>query len=713
MSHTRSERRVVSAGLLARVACTLLLALLAVPPVAAADLDARAQALRAELAGNAANTPSSQVALMQRQLLASLDRRRDLQRVRADLQAAAARNVAAAAAPAPTTLLERDDLRREVQQLDAAIEADTRRAELLHADRAAAAVWLTQTMANLRRASDAAGTHPVDAQARLEVEFAESSTAELDLMIGVVELQSQATHAQREALVRRLSAAAANLQPSDADVAEIERRLAERTDELQRRLADAIAARDRAQQARDAGAAGADPQHATTLAEQLNTRDIEVQLVREAQTNHNTEQVAWQIVLRFWRGHDASALAEARERGPSVRAAIERRLGVMTASSALMLAKLDEITMRLTRTPNAPEAAEWRAQQATFEERLRVIQDGVLDQHRALAFLDRIREDFDTRVSTMTFVERLAVGWATATGWLGRMWNFELFTIEQTVEVDGRQTAVPHGVTVAKLIEAPLLLLFGLFVTFRITAIMERIARRRGVDEIRARLTRRWVLGLLACACALSSLALAGIPLAAFAFLGGAVAIGVGFGMQTLFKNLISGVLLLIERPFRLGDEIQIGELRGTVVGIDLRASVVRDSDGGETLVPNSALIEQNLRNVTSRQKAVRHSLTIIVDAQSDPREVSEAMRDAAQRHGQLIEGREPHVLLEEFGVDGLRFRLHYWTEPMSNADRQRVASDLRQMILTGFRAAGVRLVEHAPPTVLVGAAAGAAAAVA
>src|SRR5262249_52995021 len=142
-------------------------------------------------------------------------------------------------------------------------------------------------------------------------------------------------------------------------------------------------------------------------------------------------------------------------------------------------------------------------------------------------------------------------------------WNFELFTVEQTIEVDGRQTAVPRAVTVAKLIEAPLLLLLGLFVAFRVTALLERLAHRRGVDAVRAGLTRRWALGILACACALASLVVAGIPLAAFAFLGGAVAIGIGFGMQNLIKNLISGVLLLIERPFRIGDEIVLGDLRG------------------------------------------------------------------------------------------------------------------------------------------------------
>ena len=78
------------------------------------------------------------------------------------------------------------------------------------------------------------------------------------------------------------------------------------------------------------------------------------------------------------------------------------------------------------------------------------------------------------------------------------------------------------------------------------------------MDDGRARLLARWAFALLVAACVLASLAIAGIPLAAFAFIGGAVAIGIGFGMQTLFKNLISGVVVLIERPFRLGDVIVV-----------------------------------------------------------------------------------------------------------------------------------------------------------
>ena len=128
------------------------------------------------------------------------------------------------------------------------------------------------------------------------------------------------------------------------------------------------------------------------------------------------------------------------------------------------------------------------------------------------------------------------------------------------------------------------------------------------------------------------------------------MAIGIGFGMQALFKNLISGVLVLVERPFRLGDVIEVGALRGMVVDIDLRTSVVRDADGADTLIPNSVLMEENVKNVHVSDAAcsARRS-SVVVDGDSDPRAVVDAMRAAAQRHGQLADDPEPAVLLEDF----------------------------------------------------------------
>jgi small-conductance mechanosensitive channel len=340
--------------------------------------------------------------------------------------------------------------------------------------------------------------------------------------------------------------------------------------------------------------------------------------------------------------------------------------------------------------------ADKRALRDVFNARLQMVHRAQYDESRVADMIARVRADFDQGLRMASWKERARVGWAMLTDSLSRLWNLELFTVDQTVEVEGRTTEVPRGVTVGKVVKAPLLLLFGLFAAIKLTKWGERwLHRHRGMDEGRARLMGRWVLALLIAAAVLASLAIAGIPLAAFAFIGGAVAIGIGFGMQALFKNLISGVLVLIERPFRLGDVVEVGTLRGTVVDIDLRTSVIRDSDGADTLIPNSVLMEENVKNVTYRSRMFHQVLDVVVDGEADTRAVGEAMLAVAARHGQLAEEPEPSVLLDEFADNGLRFALHYWIELRPGTDRRRIASDLRLMILGAFADAGIKM---APP---------------
>ena len=662
------------------------------------DLETRAQALRSDLAATEQSSPRSTRAALERQLLTSLERRRDLERARDDARVILAAAPTAASAAPPRTVLEVDDLRRHVQQLDASIEASVRRLELLHADRDAAAARLTRTVAQRRQFED-----PVDPQAeqvvvaRREAEFAESATAELDVLLDVVELQQKSERAQRDALASRLASVTTLAPLTVEEVTEIERRLTAQSAELQQRLVAAAKAREVAHRELQEQGASASAEGAKTLKERLGTRDIDIELTREALSNLTIKQAAWQLAIRYWRDNDPAAVVEARERGPAIHASLTRRLDFMSTSADQLLTRIGTLDAQLAQAPTAPDAPEWQAQRSLVDEQLRMLQSGILDERGTLALLDRLRSDFNERMSTAAFKDRVALVWASARNLIERAWNFELFTVEQTVEVDGRKTSVPRSVSVAKVVKAPLLLLIGLFLAFRLTAVIERLARRRGVDEASARLARRWTLGLLTGACVLASLAIAGIPLAAFAFIGGAVAIGVGFGMQTLFKNLISGVLVLVERPFRLGDEIQVGDLRGLVVDIDLRASVVRDSDGSETLIPNSVLVEQNVRKMTSRSRIAEQTLTVVVDSQSDPREVMEAMRGAAQRHGQLIDSREPVISLDDFGAQGLKFSMQYWIDVMPGSERRRIASDLRLMILGAFGTAGIRL----PPSLI------------
>ena len=107
----------------------------------------------------------------------------------------------------------------------------------------------------------------------------------------------------------------------------------------------------------------------------------------------------------------------------------------------------------------------------------------------------------------------------------------------------------------------------------------------------------------------LLTLNLARIPLSVFAFLGGALAIGVGFGTQTIIKNFISGMILLVERRVQIGDTIEIDGVSGAVTAVDLRSSTVRSGDGQDTLVPNSVLLEHKVTNWTLYDRKVRRSV--------------------------------------------------------------------------------------------------------
>lgn len=668
-----------------------LIVLLLVAPARAQDnLEARAAALRVTLAETEA-TDASRSALLQRQLLTSLERRRDLERSRTDAERLL--NAPVARQPDPQGLLERDGMRRQLQELDATLLGEARRVALLKEERNAAAARLADLVAAHRTLAGTANAAAAKLEtAGLEMQLAESAVAELDLLSGLLTLQRDSAQRRRAGLAAQLERASSR---GDAgtyarDEAAIEERLRAENQALQSRLAAAAIERERAKTELGSATPSGDA-HGKLLAERLANADIELDLTREALANLAIEQAAWQLALRFQRDGDAAALIEAREQGPRLRRRLQRRVEFLAASSAQVLERIGALDAELDKVPTE-DLADRKALREVLELRLRRMQLAVLDEKNVEALLERLRGEFEAHAGSVSLREKAALSAASVRAWTQRLWNFELFAINQSVEVEGRKTSIARGVTVGKLVKAPLLLLLGLFLSFRLTAWAERRARRRGVDEDRARLVRRWSLGVLVCAWTLASLALAGIPLAAFAFAGGAIAIGVGFGTQNLFKNLISGILVLVERPFRLGDVIEVGTLRGTVVDIDLRTSVVRDRDGAETLIPNSTLVEQSVRNLTFRSRSVRQSLSVHVEHDCDPRLVMDALRSAAERHGQLLDTPAPVVHLSDLNLHGQCFSLHYWLELEPGMETQRIASDLRLMVFNALADAGLRL---------------------
>ena len=287
--------------------------------------------------------------------------------------------------------------------------------------------------------------------------------------------------------------------------------------------------------------------------------------------------------------------------------------------------------------------------------------------------------------------ERLTAGWRAATRWLSVLWHYELFSVEDSVEVDGSRVPVSYGVTVDKSVGALLLFVLGYWALARLSRVAQRVlVTRFGIEAQLAQVIRRWLVILFTLGLVVFVLNLARIPLAVFAFLGGALAIGVGFGTQTIIKNLISGIIILFERKIRVGDIVNIGETTGNVVAVDLRATTISGFDGVEALVPNSTFLENTVTNWTYSSPSIRRELRIGVAYGSDTRLAASLLAQCAREHAHVLRDPIPEVFFEDYGDSALQFVLVYWVQLGLQVGPRRVDSDLRHAIGDRFAEAGI-----------------------
>jgi potassium efflux system protein len=296
--------------------------------------------------------------------------------------------------------------------------------------------------------------------------------------------------------------------------------------------------------------------------------------------------------------------------------------------------------------------------------------------------LDRCKLEMDARFRVISFTDYLKEAMFTARDFLSQVWEFELFAAQDTIEVDGQQISGKRSITVDKVVMALAILIFGYMIAVRLANLIERLSvTRLDMDASQAHIARRWIMFLQVMILVVSSMMVVRIPLTVFAFMGGAVAIGAGFGMQNLLKNLISGLMLLIERPFRPGDMVEVGGVRGRVTDIGVRSSHILEANGIETLIPNSTFIEQNVTNWTLSDQSVRIVVNIGVAYGSPIKEVTRLLLEVAERHGLVLNEPAPFVLFEDFGSDALLFGLYIWIELKRDVSWKVIASDLRYMI--------------------------------
>ena len=331
-----------------------------------------------------------------------------------------------------------------------------------------------------------------------------------------------------------------------------------------------------------------------------------------------------------------------------------------------------------------------KQQLQSLQQRSNALQRVYRGTERLDQLLDRWDEELLDAAAALPLAERLSNLFSDASAFLGRLWDFELFTAEDTIIVDEQAITGKRSITVGKTIKVLLILIVGYWITGVLARFAERQAAKRfSIDPTHASLMRRWLRALLLTCLLIFSLVSVRIPLTAFAFGGGALAIALGFGTQTILKNLVSGVIILFERPFKVGDVLDIGTNRGVVTSIGLRASVVRLWDNTETLIPNSELLESRLTNWTYSNRNVRFTITVGVAYGSDTRLVTRLLGEIADRHSQVAQLPKPQVFFTSFGNSALDFELRFWVDVLKDNAAQ-ISSDLRHMIAESFVEQGV-----------------------
>ncbi len=272
-----------------------------------------------------------------------------------------------------------------------------------------------------------------------------------------------------------------------------------------------------------------------------------------------------------------------------------------------------------------------------------------------------------------------------------KVWSFEVMSYEDQVEIDGQIISGKVPVTLGTLLRALLFFVVGYWIFSKIANRLETslIARGHLVDS-HARTLRTWGMIVVGVFLAIGTLSFLKIPLTIFAFFGGALAIGLGFGMQTLIKNFISGIIVLVERKVRVGDILDVDGIVGMVTEVNTRSSVIRSADDVETMIPNSAFLENRVTNWTLSSSKIRRSLRVGVAYGTDPQTVMLILTESAARHGLVLKTPEPFAIFEDFGDSALIFSLYFWVELGNGGNAMVITSDLRLMIDKRFTESGI-----------------------
>jgi len=182
-----------------------------------------------------------------------------------------------------------------------------------------------------------------------------------------------------------------------------------------------------------------------------------------------------------------------------------------------------------------------------------------------------------------------------------------------------------------------------------------------------------------------------GIDLSTVTILAGALGIGIGFGLQNITNNLVSGIIILFERPIKVGDRIEVGNVSGDVVRISMRSTTIITNDNISVIVPNSDFISSTVINWSHIDRNVRLNFLVGVSYRESPEHIKKILLEVAAENDGVLKEPKPDVLFDEFGDSSLVFNLRVWTRQYINRPGV-LKSQLYYAIFEKFRQHGIEI---------------------
>ncbi len=291
--------------------------------------------------------------------------------------------------------------------------------------------------------------------------------------------------------------------------------------------------------------------------------------------------------------------------------------------------------------------------------------------------------------STVQLIESLVswLAWGGAVLWITGLLPAVLEELEAIHFAFGKSR-----ISVRTVLEGTLSSGVMLVVVLWISATVERRILREAVGDLSMRKVAANAIraGLLLIGL-LFVLSAVGVDLTALSVLGGAVGVGLGFGLQKLAANYVSGFVILLERSLRIGDVVRVDNFEGVVTDIKTRYTLIRSLNGRESVVPNELIITQRVENLSLADPKVLLTLTVSVAYDSDVEQVRRILCDAALACPRVLREPAPAAHLTEFGADGLEFTLAVWITDPENGQLG-LRSEINLAILNGLRQAGIEI---------------------